>query len=114
MRLPWFIYWLALVAAWACVVIITSRVNAQTGHTHEGDVGQFYLTWGQPGNRGFGCCDRTHCRPAAALRRNRAGYEVQIPGRDWWYPVGNDIWEDAQPDPRESPDGANHVCLMKG
>ena len=96
------------------------------GHTHDGEVGKFYQSWNQPdlagmGHRGAGCCGNADCRPARTLRpTSRAGADFEVEVLDpyllkfLWYPVPNRIWEDVQEDPRESPDGRNHVCINGG
>ena len=97
-------------------------------HTHDGDVGQFYMSWNRPdlyglGQRNGSCCGKADCRPVHAMRKVGAGghymsIEVEIlnPGtrKFQWYPVPDRLWEDQQPDPRESPDERSHVCINNG
>jgi len=90
-------------------------VHAQVLHHHEGlspDVDKFYSYWLQPNGgkeRYYGCCNRIDCYPT----------EAKIVNGHWWYrhretwqwlPVPDEKVEHLQPDPRESPDGRNHVC----
>lgn len=97
------------------LIFIATPIAAQEIHHHPGmspEVDRFYSTWKQPnhgGPRYMGCCDRADCYPTEAKRR----------GGHWWFlhretqtwkPVPDDRVEHEQPDPRESPDGANHVC----
>jgi hypothetical protein len=123
MPILWFVCWVAL---WQG--LYTLAATAQ--HTHEGAIGEFYQTWKRPydvcvgftfplfgpgcGRRTQGCCDKTHCQPISEMRRRGDGFEVRVKDSPAWFPVRNDRWEDAQPDPRESPDGQNHVCIFHG
>jgi hypothetical protein len=107
---------------------------AQTGHTHEGEVGKFYQSWRQPlnrdgyGNRTVPCCGGQDCRPILEMRKNENG-QIAYPSNrvfpsQWkilikvpydnvpmWVAVPDAVWEDNQPDPRDSPDGRGHACL---
>jgi hypothetical protein len=114
-----FVAWMAILSAWP------TAFGQEIGHTHAGAVGHFYQTWLSPedrkstGERLKGCCNNVDCASIIATRRanRRDGilWEVQSglePGV--WYLVPNWIWEDGQGDPRESPDGRGHVCIMGG
>jgi hypothetical protein len=88
---------------------------AQDVHHHEGmspEVDQFYSTWLRPNGehpRVASCCNFLDCYPA----------EAQFRGGHWffkhretqtWKIVPDGLVEHEQADPRESPDGGNHVC----
>jgi len=99
--------------------------QARAQHTHEGEVGEFYKTWKQPdlflGLRIASCCGNADCRPILAFRKSQnpyATWEVEVQDlnerQTQWYMVPNRIWEDAQNDPRESPDGRGHACINQG
>jgi hypothetical protein len=89
--------------------------SAQELHHHEGmspEVDMFYSHWRQPNDghvRSWGCCDKTDCYPTEAR---------MIKGQWWylhretqrWMSVPDRKVEHLQPDPKESPDGRNHVC----
>ncbi len=74
---------------------------------------RFYVTWNIPNDgkpRKQSCCNRQDCYPTQiknvggtyfALRR-----ENQV-----WVPVPDSKIEHNQSDPREFPDGRNHVCM---
>lgn len=104
--------------ALAGLLFILTPVNAQVLHHHEGmssEVDKFYTYWLQPNNgaeRYYGCCNRIDCYPT----------EAKIVGGHWWYlhretlkwmPVPDEKVEHLQTDPKESPDGRNHVCANK-
>jgi len=84
-------------------------------HHHEGmstEVDRFYSYWRQPNNgleRQFGCCNKTDCYPAEAkVIDGRWWVKIREGGR--WVIVPSHKVEHLQRDPRESPDGRNHVC----
>ena len=97
------------------ILALSFPVAAQETHHHEGmtpEVDKFYSVWLQPNNghaRYMGCCNRLDCYPTEAK---------MIRGHWWfmhretlrWMPVPDDKVEHLQGDPRESPDGMNHVC----
>lgn len=106
------------------------------GHTHQGDAGKFYQSWHRPdyrdqsGKRYQSCCGQQDCRPILEMRKHPgsrlwipqvadyvpATWEVLISvpydGRPQWVAVPDKLWEDNQPDPRESPDERGHVCVI--
>lgn len=91
-------------------------------HTKMGEAGKFYNEWRRPkGNfsgvqhRGSSCCNLQDCdvvievdirggKMFAKLRREP----------DRWYAVDPSIIEANQEDPRESPDGMSHGCVIGG
>src|SRR6266566_351242 len=118
MPILWFVVW---IATWQAL----TSLPAQGQHTHEGEVGQFYQTWRMPenrdesGNRIQGCCSGIDCRPALEMRKNTRGTSqwealVNVPysREPLWIAIPDSVWEDVQPDPRESPDERNHVCVQ--
>ena len=114
----WFVVW---IATWQALMLMP----AQGQHTHEGEAGKFYQTWLQPdlqdtGKRTKSCCGNADCRPILAIRKSGSGeFEVEAMApyeypKRYWYRVPEQMWEDAQADPRESPDGRGHVCINNG
>jgi hypothetical protein len=93
-------------------------LKGQELHHHEGmtaELDRFYSYWLQPNQglqRVMGCCSHIDCYPV----------EARFDGTNWWYkhresgrflPVPIDKVEHLQSDPKESPDGRNHVCASK-
>lgn len=117
---------LVIAALWA-VMAMAQDDPLHTGHTHQGDVGQFYQTWPRPLDRSSSCCGNQDCRPILQMRKHPGGklaFNSQIADATWevliyvpwdrqpeWMAVADMIWEDARPDPRESPDGHSHACV---
>ncbi|SRR6266576_4774444 len=88
-----------------------------SGHTHKGAVGKFYQTWNRPEDRTKNCCGVADCRPILAIHKLGNGsfdIEVNDYGVVKRFRVPDDIWEDSQSDPRESPDERSHACIEKG
>jgi hypothetical protein len=128
---PWFVVFKIMLLI--CLLGgMYSHAYGEEPHSHEGDVGQFYMTWMRPenaclspnvqegshcGHRKSSCCNKQDCH----------GTQVKkIDGRwqfwdywSWteaprWRDVPDSVLEHNQPDPRESPDGQNHVCASPG
>lgn len=104
---------LLVVAVLTWLVIIPAF--SQHIHHHNGmspEVDRFYSTWKKP-NKGqpryFGCCDRTDCYPVQAQFRSGHWWFLHRETNRWMM-VPDEVVEHEQPDPRESPDGGNHVC----
>jgi hypothetical protein len=123
---PLGLWWLWLILLALALLLLLSPAHAQD-HTHDGDVGQFYQSWQKPDpglgadRRNGSCCNKKDCRPVVAMRAasgGRASWEVQLLEPDGslssWYRVPDGLWEDQQPDPRESPDGQSHACERNG
>lgn len=114
-----FVAWLAFITALPSLAW-SEDDPLHIGHTHEGAVGKFYQTWNTPPNRTMSCCNKEDCRPILEMKRagvHGATWQVLLnvgDGRLQWYPVYDDVWEDAQTDPRESPDGRGHACVYYG
>lgn len=99
------------------LALLISTAAAQEIHQHPGvtddpAVDYFYSTWLRPNNgapRFYSCCNRVDCYPV----------EAQFRGGHWFYKhretqtwkiVPDGLVEHEQADPRESPDGRNHIC----
>jgi len=92
----------------------------------EAQVFQFYSAWMRPKgvfsiqHRKNSCCNRSDCFPVAETKVDGQGrYVVRpeiagAPGLGQWYTVNPSIIESQQGDPRESPDGRSHVCIIGG
>lgn len=72
-------------------------------------VATFYDTWRDPKNRKLSCCSRHDCY-SAQIRFHDGQREYLHKWTGQWFPLPNTILEAYSPDPRESPDGGNHVC----
>jgi len=72
-------------------------------------VAEFYETWREPQTRKTYCCSKQDCYSAEVrLRNGRREYLHKWSGQ--WFTLPDTVLEAYSPDPRESPDGGNHVC----
>ncbi len=93
-------------------------------HSHDDEVGEFYRTWMRPkGNfsgiqhRQNSCCNRSDCFPVVEIRRERGALFIRVNAHgnvSPEYKVDEAVIESNQPDPRDSPDGQNHACIIGG
>lgn len=85
-------------------------------HGHEDGLPDFYAKWLIPNPHGYrssSCCNERDCYPAPIrLNRELGRYEFLRREDKRWFPIPPSILEQNQPDPRESPDGASHVCAQ--
>jgi len=78
---------------------------------------KFYSTWMRPvkfglnTRRTISCCSKLDCYPAEVKREGGTWFVKQRETGNWVV-VPDEIIEQNQPDPRESPDGRAHVCLQ--
>ena len=103
----------------AMIVTVTFALAQEHGHPpQDAEIHhQFYKTWKYPkardstGTRKGSCCNLTDCHPT----------EIKRMGGRWWaksrdgksdLQIPEEIMEHNQPDPRESPDGRSHVCVV--
>jgi hypothetical protein len=73
---------------------------------------KFYSTWMRPNGgreRTSSCCNKSDCYPAKVRRRGDQ-WEFQRREDRAWIPIPDDLIEQNQADPRESPDERSHVC----
>ncbi len=105
------------------ILLYSTSALAEEPHDHSkmGDVGRFYETWKRPkGNftgithRFQSCCNRSDCFPVAETKMEGGRYIVRPEGASKWFRVDPSIIESNQSDPRESPDGRSHVCIIGG
>ncbi len=98
-------------------------VSAQEHHDHAalGEAGQFYSTWNRPkghysgiGHRTQSCCNRTDCRPVDQVEIKNGQIWARLENSYEWYKVDPSIIESNQGDPRDSPDGRSHGCVIGG
>ena len=75
---------------------------------------KFYSTWNRPNGgepRPYSCCNEHDCYPAAF--KNVGGTWFALRREDKrWVVIPDNLMEHNQRDPRESPDGRNHVCMQ--
>ena len=122
----------ALVAV-VCMIVLASSACAHEAHEatspEQARVYEFYNTWMRPtgsdagiAHRAISCCNKQDCSRVLATRRNKQTQwlevqvcmENEVCDPDRWYPVDPAHVEENQPDPRESPDGAAHACVIGG
>jgi hypothetical protein len=123
------------------LVVLLHMARPARAHEHEAGesaerarVIEFYRSWLRPkGNfsvehRVNSCCfgsgSQQDCFPVEATRKNAKGElevmpdvseaatEAQANYGAKWYTLDTGVEEDKQPDPRESPDGRSHVCIV--
>ena len=70
---------------------------------------RFYETWNQPNERKVSCCDKRDCY-VAEVRRRHGVWEYLHKWTGTWYRIPDFVIESNTKEPRESPDGQNHVC----
>jgi hypothetical protein len=105
---------LAFLIAVALAFVFAFALN-YTARAHE-----FYEGWSRPTgpygivHRGMSCCRNTDCSPVAETRMEGGRYVVRPEGGDAWFKVPPGVIESQQTDPRESPDGRSHVCILAG
>ena len=97
---------------------------ATAENASEAQVFQFYSAWLRPKgifnieHRKNSCCNRSDCFPVVETKMDAQGrYVVRpeihgFPGQ--WFTVNPSIIESRQGDPRDSPDGRSHVCIIGG
>lgn len=104
---------------------LASRGNAHdasmAADPEQARVFQFYSTWMRPKglyagmiHRSQSCCRSTDCFPVAETRMEHGQYLVRPESSPTFYRVPSSIVESEQSDPRESPDGRSHVCIIGG
>lgn len=97
------------------LLFILTPVDAQVLHHHEGmtpEVDQFYSYWLRPNlgrPRNSSCCNRLDCYPVEAQMRGGHWFFKHRETQQWKI-VPDGLVEHEQADPKESPDGRNHVC----
>lgn len=108
-----------VVAALIALLFRPIFLSGQELHHHEGmsaEVDKFYSYWLQPNKglpRHFGCCNRIDCYPTEAKLDDTGHWWFLHRESMRWLPVPDDKVEHLQLDPKESPDGRNHVCASK-
>ncbi len=119
---PFYRIGMAVLIVLCGLLLATAAVRAQEhDHAALGAAGEFYSKWSRPkgnfsgiGHRTQSCCNRSDCFPVAETRMDRGRYIVRPEGSMLWYRVDPAIIESNQTDPRESPDGRSHVCIVGG
>jgi hypothetical protein len=109
----------ALIVIAAMLLVYLLPAGAQEIHHHDGQtevVDKFYSTWLAP-NRGqprvSSCCNKMDCSPADIKRENGHWYGRRRTDANWSF-IPDALIESNQGDPRESPDGQNHICISTG
>ncbi len=101
-------------------LLIVPAAALEHDHAQLGDAGRFYQNWKQPssrsvdGSRLVSCCSNYDCERTDIVRRDGRWYarnHKMRPGEDVLIPDA--LLEHNQSDPRESPDGQNHVCMNR-
>ena len=107
----------------AIILGVSTRYLAKSEdlHHHTGaspEVDKFYSTWKKPllrnpatGERTTACCGRTDCYEAKIQKRDGIWQVLQRETKTWRN-IPENLFEHNQPDPRESPDSKNHICMQ--
>jgi len=124
---PW---WAWMYAGLAVLALLAFIVPALPHEAHlalsveDKRVYDFYARWMRPKgdfvgmtHRAASCCNQTDCFPVTEIRMVAGRYNVRVRtpnGISQEYRVNPAIIESNQTDPRESPDGQSHACIMGG
>lgn len=121
------IFWLgiaALVAVFLLAPKVFAHDTSMARTSEERQVYEFYARWMRPKGRFEGmthraasCCNKTDCFPVEEIRKVAGTYFVRVRtpnGLSPEYKVDASIIEANQRDPRESPDGRSHACIIGG
>lgn len=111
-----------LVALPALFALLARPCFAAEVHHHDNEteaVDKFYSEWQRPdmrrddGERYYSCCNRTDCH--ATVVQKGDGGDLYARSHDGlrWVKIPDELIEQNQTDPRESPDGRNHACISK-
>jgi hypothetical protein len=94
-----------------------SKAQEHSHHSHPPQDAElhhtFYVTWNMPNNgepREKSCCNKHDCYPTQIKRVGETYFALRREDQQW-VPIPHSKIEHNQPDPRESPDGRNHVCM---
>jgi hypothetical protein len=120
----------ALCLLMGLVASCTPTLAPAQPHEHMSPAGKFYESWNIPPERKSSCCSDQDCY--STLFRVRGGHYEYLSRRligfadqGWpretvedalkrgeWGGIPDEKLEANQADPRESPDGMNHVCVL--
>lgn len=118
-----------IIATIALTLIYVKQSTAHDGHlaltVEQEKIYNFYSGWMRPKgpfqgvqHRKISCCNKTDCFPVAEIRVRDGVYRIKIEYPDGKvsgeYSVNPSIIESNQEDPRESPDGRSHACIIGG
>jgi hypothetical protein len=128
------LYLLFVLAAVVGFVVLLHMARPARAHEHQAGesaeqarVVEFYRSWRRPKgefsiqHRTPMCCyaegANQDCFPVAEMRKGADGVpeirlDTQTAYGSRWYPLNTGVEEDKQPDPRESPDGRSHACIV--
>jgi hypothetical protein len=102
---------------WVLAFALTAFATRAGEHFHPPEDAalhhKFYVMWNMPNNgqpREKSCCNKEDCYPTQI--KNVGGTYFALRREDqMWVPIPHAKIEHNQSDPRESPDGRNHVCM---
>ncbi len=91
-----------------CAILIPPLGAVAQEHNHAalGDAGI--------GHRTQSCCNKTDCRPVDQVEIKNGQMWARLESSHEWYKVDPSIIESNQGDPRDSPDGRSHGCVIGG
>lgn len=74
---------------------------------------KFYSDWKRMPARYYSCCSQVDCHEVS-VRRERGRWYFFDKAQGLWREIPEEVIESNAVDPRESPDGRNHVCYNGG
>lgn len=86
---------------------------AMAKSAEEARVFKFYSDWHRMPSRAFSCCSQVDCHEVDVMRKDRRWYFFDKE-QGLWREIPEEVIEHNAADPRESPDGRNHVCYNSG
>jgi|SRR6185295_15036275 len=101
---------LAYLATISLLSLSVMPLMGQERHSHDGEVGQFYMRWMQPGTRTVSCCNNQDCEVVEQVRRFNGQIQMLRKSDGQWLTIPPDRLESNHDDARDSPDGRSHMC----
>ncbi len=121
MTASWFVKYISCVR-WLSpillIVVLLMSTGAATSHdpgtaqnATEAAVFRFYASWFRPPERKMSCCSLNDCHTVQVKREGERYYFLDNIYAHGWRFIPAERLEQNAADPRESPDGSNHVCF---
>jgi hypothetical protein len=104
---------LAFLIAFICIVFSFKAWGHDAEMAKDPDearVFAFYDGWKRPPARFYSCCSKTDCHVVDLKRDEHGKLMFFDTSQQLWRVIPEEIIESNLADPRESPDGRNHVC----
>lgn len=103
------------VLIWGVVMIAGMAISCSQEHSHPPQDQEihdrFYEGWMVPPKRESSCCNKQDCYPTEFKSVGGTWFALRREDGEW-IPIPAAVLEDNTLDPRDSPDGRNHVCMQ--